>query len=307
MQAKESHTTAIAAREAAECAAKEIRTLAFGLCEDALDDEATPDENSLDLFEDDVVTQILKHSPVSDVPEHLKFNIHHEGEFAVDDVAGVGDLAPDVISREAAIQVLQDARAGEIDSDLRCIIAYLRDLPAVQRVAAGGWLPIAEMSERDELEQDFKNADYKYAYVEDHVDCEIAIQIRSLRKKAGLTQKQLAEIVGTKQPGIDRVEDVNYRGWKLETLKKYARALNTHLVVKFVSEEEILDEISGVTAGGEAMRRACIEKIEELSAEWERLGDYGINAGYVAKIRTANEIAAALETVEVKTSDAARG
>jgi ribosome-binding protein aMBF1 (putative translation factor) len=41
---------------------------------------------------------------------------------------------------------------------------------------------------------------------------DIAFQIRDLREQAGLTQKQLAELVGTKQSNIARIEDADYTG-----------------------------------------------------------------------------------------------
>ncbi len=99
------------------------------------------------------------------------------------------------------------------------------------------------MTEREALREEFKDKEYKYGYVEGHTDLRIALQLKLLRTKRGLTQKRLAELVGTQQPGVARVEDVNYRGWTVETLKIYARALGVNLVVKFVTDEEILDDM----------------------------------------------------------------
>ena len=41
----------------------------------------------------------------------------------------------------------------------------------------------------------------------------------------------------------------------------------------------------------------AIAVIENLSAEWEKLGDYGINQGYVHRIKAANEIITRLEAL----------
>ncbi len=63
---------------------------------------------------------------------------------------------------------------------------------------------------------------------------DIAFQIRDLRVKAGLTQKQLAELVGTKQSNIARVEGADYTSYTLTTLEKVTKALKAKLEIKIV-------------------------------------------------------------------------
>lgn len=63
---------------------------------------------------------------------------------------------------------------------------------------------------------------------------DIAFQIYDLRKKAGLTQKQLAELVGTKQSNIARIESADYTGYTLTTLEKVTKALKAKLEIKIV-------------------------------------------------------------------------
>jgi ribosome-binding protein aMBF1 (putative translation factor) len=65
---------------------------------------------------------------------------------------------------------------------------------------------------------------------------DIAFQIRNLREQAGLTQKQLAELVGTKQSNIARIEDADYTGYTLKTLEKVTKALRARLEVRIVPE-----------------------------------------------------------------------
>ncbi len=62
----------------------------------------------------------------------------------------------------------------------------------------------------------------------------IALQIYDLRKKAGLTQTQLAKLVGTTQSNIARIEAADYTGYTHKTLEKVARALNAKLEVRLV-------------------------------------------------------------------------
>lgn len=63
---------------------------------------------------------------------------------------------------------------------------------------------------------------------------DIAFQIIDLREKAGLTQKQLADLVGTKQSNIARLESADYTGYTLKTLEKVTRALKSRLEIRIV-------------------------------------------------------------------------
>jgi transcriptional regulator with XRE-family HTH domain len=65
----------------------------------------------------------------------------------------------------------------------------------------------------------------------ERLNARIAGLLYDARTAAGLTQKQLAERVGTHQSVIDRLEDADYRGHSLNMLGKIAVALNRQLTV----------------------------------------------------------------------------
>lgn len=67
----------------------------------------------------------------------------------------------------------------------------------------------------------------------------IAEQVYALRKQRGLTQKQLAEVMGTTQSVISRLEDTDYESERIDTLQKLAAALQCHLEVRFVPKETL--------------------------------------------------------------------
>lgn len=69
---------------------------------------------------------------------------------------------------------------------------------------------------------------------EARLNAEIAQQIYALRVKAGLTQKQLAALVGTTDSAISRLEDADYDGHSLKMLQRISAALNQRLEVRFV-------------------------------------------------------------------------
>jgi ribosome-binding protein aMBF1 (putative translation factor) len=62
----------------------------------------------------------------------------------------------------------------------------------------------------------------------------VARMMYDARTKAGLTQSQLARLIGTKQPVISQLEDANYRGHSLTMLRRIAAALGKRLRIDFV-------------------------------------------------------------------------
>lgn len=63
---------------------------------------------------------------------------------------------------------------------------------------------------------------------------DIAFQIINLREKAGLNQKELADLVGTKQSNIARIESADYTSYTQKTLEKIAKALKARVEVRVV-------------------------------------------------------------------------
>ena len=62
----------------------------------------------------------------------------------------------------------------------------------------------------------------------------VARLIYEARTKAGLTQAQLARLIGTSQPVISQLEDADYRGHSLTMLRRIASALGKRLKIEFV-------------------------------------------------------------------------
>ncbi len=63
---------------------------------------------------------------------------------------------------------------------------------------------------------------------------EVARKIRELRTTAGLTQTQLARLIGTTASVICRLEDADYEGHSLAMLRRIAGALNQRIEIRFV-------------------------------------------------------------------------
>ena len=69
---------------------------------------------------------------------------------------------------------------------------------------------------------------------EARVNDDIARKIYDLRASAGLTQRQLAKLVGTTASVICRLEDADYEGHSLAMLNRIAAALNKRVKIEFV-------------------------------------------------------------------------
>ncbi|GAB4327176.1 MAG: hypothetical protein Kow0074_22350 [Candidatus Zixiibacteriota bacterium] len=69
---------------------------------------------------------------------------------------------------------------------------------------------------------------------QERVNADIAQAIYDLRTKAGLTQRELAKMVGTSASVICQLEDSDYRGHSLSMLQRIAAALDRRVEVKLV-------------------------------------------------------------------------
>jgi len=74
------------------------------------------------------------------------------------------------------------------------------------------------------------------------VDQGIAWQIRINRQLRGMSQKDLATAIGTKQSAVSRAEDPEYGAHRLETLKQIANAFDCALSVRFVSFGQLAED-----------------------------------------------------------------
>ena len=78
------------------------------------------------------------------------------------------------------------------------------------------------------------DAQRKESLQEERVHAQAARTIYELRQEAGLSQQQLADMIGTTQSVISRLEDADYEGHSLSMLNRIAEALDKRLKVQMV-------------------------------------------------------------------------
>ncbi len=104
------------------------------------------------------------------------------------------------------------------------------------------------------------NPEAAAAFEQERLNTEVAQLIHEYRKQAGLTQAQLARMVGTTQSAISRLEQASYEGHSLSMLDRIAHALRQHVRVHFAPRSE------GTDSAGEhsTLRYAFQEVVRSL-------------------------------------------
>lgn len=90
---------------------------------------------------------------------------------------------------------------------------------------------------------------YRQAFFLAESSALIAKQLIELRKRRGLNQAQVAEVLETGQPAISRVERADYRNWSFNTLRRLADAMDARLRVIIEPAEDVLSEYEGQKSG----------------------------------------------------------
>ena len=82
------------------------------------------------------------------------------------------------------------------------------------------------------LEEQLKDKDFAARFKRAGDAWDVALQLAALRKDSGLSQKELAQRVGTSQQQISRLESPSYEGHSLSMLRRVAEALGASLHVE---------------------------------------------------------------------------
>jgi DNA-binding XRE family transcriptional regulator len=85
------------------------------------------------------------------------------------------------------------------------------------------------------LQEDIKDPEFKAHYQEERQALKLAMKIAELREQQGLSQQQLAKLMGTSQQAISRIESGEYEGFTLKTLEKIAEATGMRVKIEFVA------------------------------------------------------------------------
>lgn len=76
------------------------------------------------------------------------------------------------------------------------------------------------------------------------VNAEVAQLIYATRTQAGLTQQDLADLIGIQQPIIAQLEDADYAEHSLSMLQRIAQVLNRRVEITLVPLEDDAAELA---------------------------------------------------------------
>ena len=85
------------------------------------------------------------------------------------------------------------------------------------------------------LARAMKRKGFAGAYAQSADEYELVRELLAARAKAGLTQRQIAESMGTTKSAVSRLESVGKHSPSVSTLKKYARAVGCDVEIRLVS------------------------------------------------------------------------
>ena len=85
------------------------------------------------------------------------------------------------------------------------------------------------------LREDMKDPEFKKHYQEERLALKLAMKIAELRDQKGLSQQELAKLMGTSQQAISRIESGEYEGFTLKTLEKIAEATGMRIKIEFIA------------------------------------------------------------------------
>lgn len=84
------------------------------------------------------------------------------------------------------------------------------------------------------LARAMKRKGFAAAYAESAGGYELVRELLAARAKAGLTQEQVAECMGTTKSAVSRLEGVGKHSPSVSTLKKYAQAVGCKVEIRLV-------------------------------------------------------------------------
>ncbi|MEK7872281.1 MAG: helix-turn-helix transcriptional regulator [Chloroflexota bacterium] len=103
------------------------------------------------------------------------------------------------------------------------------------------------LTRKQQLENLLRDPNFRRQFVGDYVQEMVATQIRAIREQRKWTQEQLGEATnGMRQVQVSRLENPDYSGASLNSLKRVAQAFDLGLIVRLAPFGEFLDWVISV-------------------------------------------------------------
>lgn len=94
------------------------------------------------------------------------------------------------------------------------------------------------------LEEQLQDQEFDARFAAAGEAWDVALQIAELRRKSGLSQKELAKLLHTSQQQISRLESSTYEGHSLSMLRRVAHVLHARVRVVFEPEGDAVCRVA---------------------------------------------------------------
>ncbi len=118
------------------------------------------------------------------------------------------------------------------------------------------------------LEKQLNDPDFRRKFRQAGKASDVAIQLASLRKKSGISQKALAKRVRTSQQQISRLESPSYEGHSLSMLRRVADVLGATVYVEIHGKKQKMPSVVAEgrviysAKGNDVRKRSELQKFE---------------------------------------------
>lgn len=99
-------------------------------------------------------------------------------------------------------------------------------------------------------ESDLEDLEFRQGFAYGQATSTFGMQVKVIREARGITQEQLAEMTGTRQPNISRIERLGYEGITISTALKVSKALDAPLMFYLGTYSELLWRQKQLIEGG---------------------------------------------------------
>ena len=102
------------------------------------------------------------------------------------------------------------------------------------------------LQSREDLIAKLHSKKYRDAFISSRVSNTLALQIRAMRQERGWSQAHLAELLGTSQNAVYRLESPQYGKASITTLKRLASIFDVGLAVWFAPFSKLVDRVTNL-------------------------------------------------------------
>jgi transcriptional regulator with XRE-family HTH domain len=103
------------------------------------------------------------------------------------------------------------------------------------------------LQSKEDLIADLQSKKFRDAFVSSRVSNTLALQIRAMRQERGWSQAYLAELLGTSQNAVYRLESPQYGKPSITTLKRLASIFDVGLSVWFSPFSKLVDRVTNLS------------------------------------------------------------